>query len=301
MLMTMLKLPDCLQLSQQRIEPQMARYLATAPEAASRLLSAMRYANLEGGKRLRAALVYAAVQTFDTPLEHADASAVAVEFVHAYSLIHDDLPAMDDSPLRRGIASCHVAYDEATAILAGDALQALAFEVLASDEQLSLVTRLKLVHRLASASGLHGMAGGQMIDLIYTGRSEKPSLVQLQQMHKLKTGALLEASILMGCDCAQLTDLSVRTAITAYGQALGLAYQIQDDILDVISVEGHLGKPQGHDAQLNKMTYPAVVGLEEACAMRETLYQQGLAALAPITIDTSSLAELLTFVVRRES
>lgn len=299
--MAMLKPPSCLLLSQQRIEPQLAGYLAAAPEAASRLLSAMRYANLEGGKRLRAALVYAAAQTFNAPLDHADAAAVAVEFVHAYSLIHDDLPAMDNSPLRRGIASCHAAYDEATAILAGDALQALAFEVLAAEEQLSVATRLKLVHRLATASGLQGMAGGQMIDLIYTGREEKPSLLQLQQMHRLKTGALLEASVLMGCDCAQLTEVATREAIIAYGQALGLAYQIQDDILDVISVEGYLGKPQGHDAQLNKMTYPAVVGLDEACAMRETLYQQGLAALRPIAADTAGLEELLTFIVRRES
>lgn len=301
MRMTMPKLPDGLVSSQQRIEPQLARYLVEAPEAAARLLSAMRYANLEGGKRLRAALVYVAAQTFGAPLHHADAAAVAVEFVHAYSLIHDDLPAMDDSPLRRGIASCHIAYDEATAILAGDALQALAFEVLARDEQLSTATRLKLVHRLASASGLHGMAGGQMIDLIYTGHREKTSLEQLQQMHTLKTGALLEASILMGCDCAELTDSPTRTAMMAYGQALGLAYQIQDDILDVISHEEHLGKPQGHDAELKKMTYPAVVGLEEASAMREALYEQGLAALTPITVDTSDLEELLTFVVRREN
>ena len=149
MRMTMPKLPDGLVSSQQRIEPQLARYLVEAPEPAARLLSAMRYANLEGGKRLRAALVYVAAQTFGAPLNHADAAAVAVEFVHAYSLIHDDLPAMDDSPLRRGIASCHIAYDEATAILAGDALQALAFEVLARDEQLSTATRLKLVQRLA--------------------------------------------------------------------------------------------------------------------------------------------------------
>ncbi len=293
--------PDCLRAAQERVLPQLERHLKEAPAAASRLLSAMSYANLEGGKRLRAALVYATSQTFGAPLDYADAAAVAVEFVHAYSLIHDDLPAMDDSPLRRGLASCHIAYDEATAILAGDALQALAFEVLANDEQLSVGTRLKLVQRLAKASGVQGMAGGQMIDLIYTGSLEKPSLAQLQQMHRLKTGALLEASILMGCDCVGLTDVVITQAITTYSEALGLAYQIQDDILDVISVEGHLGKPQGRDAELNKMTYPAVVGLDKACEMREALYLQGMTALQFITLDTGRLQDLLTFVIRRES
>ncbi|MCD6044868.1 MAG: (2E,6E)-farnesyl diphosphate synthase [Gammaproteobacteria bacterium] len=293
--------PDCLRLAQERVLPLLERHLQEAPAAASRLLSAMSYANLEGGKRLRAALVYTAAQTFDAPLDHADAAAVAVEFVHAYSLIHDDLPAMDNSPLRRGLASCHIAYDEATAILAGDALQALAFEVLANDAQLPVAMRLNLVQRLAKASGVHGMAGGQMIDLLYTGGSEKPSLTQLQQMHHLKTGALLEASILMGCDCAGLTDAFAREAIATYGQALGLAYQIQDDILDVVSMEGNLGKPQGRDAELNKMTYPAVVGLGKACEMREALYQQGMAALKPIALDTTRLQDLLTFVVRREN
>ncbi len=293
--------PDCLRAAQARVLPQLERHLKEAPTAALRLLSAMSYANLEGGKRLRAALVYAAAQTLDAPLEHADAAAVAVEFVHAYSLIHDDLPAMDDSPLRRGLASCHIAYDEATAILAGDALQALAFEVLANDEQLAIATRLKLVQRLAKASGLQGMAGGQMIDLIYTGSEQKPSLTQLQQMHRLKTGALLEASILMGCDCAGLTDVLITEAITQYSQALGLAYQIQDDILDVVSLESNLGKPQGRDAALNKMTYPAVVGLDKACEMREALYQQGMAALKPIKLDTAPLQDLLAFVVRRKN
>lgn len=298
---TMMLAPDCLRVSQERVLPQLARHLKEAPTAASRLLFAMSYANLEGGKRLRAALVYAAAQTFAAPLDHADAAAVAVEFVHAYSLIHDDLPAMDDSPLRRGLASCHIAYDEATAILAGDALQALAFEVLADEVQLSVATRLKLIQRLAKASGLQGMAGGQMIDLIYTGSEQKPSLEQLQQMHRLKTGALLEASILMGCDCAGLTDAAITAAITTYSQVLGLAYQIQDDILDVVSAEGKLGKPQGRDAELNKMTYPAVVGLDKACEMREALYQQGMAALRPIAVDTARLQDLLSFVVRRES
>lgn len=297
----MMLAPNCLQAAQERILPQLERHLKEAPTAALRLLSAMSYANLEGGKRLRAALVYAAAQTLNAPLEQADAAAVAVEFVHAYSLIHDDLPAMDNSPLRRGLASCHIAYDEATAILAGDALQALAFEVLANEERLAIAMRLKLVQRLAKASGLQGMAGGQMIDLIYTGSEQKPSLVQLQQMHRLKTGALLEASILMGCDCASLSDAATREAITAYSEALGLAYQIQDDILDVVSPEGSLGKPQGRDAALNKMTYPAVVGLDEACEMREALYQQGMAALQLIKLDTTQLQDLLTFVVRRES
>ncbi len=298
--MTMLA-PDCLRAAQERVLPQLTRYLQEAPMAARRLLSAMSYANLEGGKRLRAALVYAAAKTFGAPLAHADAAAVAVEFVHAYSLIHDDLPAMDDSPLRRGIASCHIAYDEATAILAGDALQALAFEVLANDEQLLVVTRLKLVQRLAKASGLQGMAGGQMIDLIYTGSVEKPSLAELQQMHRLKTGALLEASILMGCDCAGLSAALIRKSISEYSKALGLAYQIQDDILDVVSVAGNLGKPQGRDAELNKMTYPAVVGLDKAYEMREELYQHGIKALESIELDTAQLQELLCFVVRRDN
>lgn len=297
----MIQVPEPLALAQARIEPLLQHYLAESPKAASRLLSAMRYANLEGGKRLRAALVYAAAQTFGTTLEQADSAAVAVELVHAYSLIHDDLPAMDDSPLRRGMPSCHIAYDEATAILAGDALQALAFEVLAGDENIAIDTRLKLVHILATASGLQGMAGGQMIDLLYTGQNQKTQLSELQEMHRLKTGALLQASILMGCTCAQLTDLAVQKAILAYGEVLGLAYQIQDDILDVVSLEGDLGKPQGHDASLHKMTYPAVVGLEKAYAMRNALYHQGLTALQAIPLDTSRLSALFTFVVRRSN
>jgi farnesyl diphosphate synthase len=297
----MMRAPECLALYQHRITPQLERYLQDAPQAAHQLLSAMRYANLEGGKRLRAALVYAAAETFNAPLNKADAAAVAVELVHAYSLIHDDLPAMDNSPLRRGMPSCHVAYDHATAILAGDALQALAFDVLANDEQSTIETRIQLIQRLAHASGLQGMAGGQMIDLLYTGSAEKISLEKLQQMHALKTGALLKASILMGCECAELQDNRVLEAIKIYSEALGLAYQIQDDILDVTCSESQLGKPSGQDAALNKMTYPAVIGLEKAKQMRDECYQQGFTALKEVALQQSRLAELLAFVVGRES
>ena len=293
--------PECLELYQQRIIPQLECYLQASPTAANRLLLAMRYANLEGGKRLRAALVYAATETFNTSLNKADAAAAAVELVHAYSLIHDDLPAMDNSPLRRGMPSCHVAYDDATAILAGDALQALAFEVLANDEHASLETRIQLIQRLAYASGLQGMAGGQMIDLLYTGSTETISLEKLQQMHALKTGALLKASILMGCECAELKDNSMLAAIQIYSEALGLAYQIQDDILDVICSESQLGKPSGQDAALNKMTYPAVIGLDKAKQMRDACYQQGFNALKEVALQQSRLGELLAFVVGRES
>ncbi len=297
----MFEIPSCLLEYQAQLLPKLEQHLKEAPASVERLRAAMAYANLNGGKRLRAALVYATAESLGARLEAVDAAAVAVELVHAYSLIHDDLPAMDDSPLRRGLPSCHMAFDEATAVLAGDALQALAFEVLAKDESIDPAIRLAWMQCLAHASGLQGMAGGQMMDLNYTNTGLAPSLSELKQMHRLKTGALLEASIMMGAQGAGLVDPLILKGLQEYARALGLAYQIQDDILDVTSLEQHLGKPQGRDAELKKMSYPAVVGLEESQQMKDELYQQGGQALQALPLGSFRLQALLEFVVFRQS
>ena len=284
---------------QQRVDAALGAMLPVAEGPTARLHAAMRYATLNKGKRLRPILVYAAGALRDAHAADLDVAACAVELIHAYSLVHDDLPAMDDDDLRRGQPTTHIAFDEATAILAGDALQTLAFEHLAC-APLSAHTepvRVQLLQLLAKASGAAGMGGGQAIDLAATG--QQLSLTELQHMHALKTGALITASVLMGAACAGRWQDSEWQALTAYGNALGLAFQIHDDVLDIEADTATLGKPQGSDIEKGKMTFPALLGLDEAKRRATATAEQAITALANLPYRTERLVELARYVVSR--
>ena len=236
----------------------------------------MRYAVLDGGKRLRPLLVLAAAEAVQGQAEAAMRSAVAVELIHVYSLVHDDMPCMDDDALRRGKPTAHVAFGEARAMLAGDAMQALAFEVLTPDEGIPAVLQARLVSLLARASGSLGMAGGQAIDLAHVGKPMDEAA--LRDMHRRKTGALLQASVLMGAACGQVSA-SAWAALAEYGDAIGLAFQVVDDILDCTQDSAVLGKTAGKDQDNNKPTYVTALGLAQAQAYAQALRDQALAAL----------------------
>ena len=285
---------------QQRAERALDRWLPPANRAPERLHEAMRYATLGPGKRVRPLLVYAAGAAFGTQPDVLDGSAAAVEFIHAYSLIHDDLPAMDDDDLRRGRPTCHRAYDEATAILAGDALQALAFEVLARDPALNVppATRVKMILTLANASGSLGMAGGQAIDLGAVG--QKLSLAQLENMHLHKTGALISASVLLGFMGGGGQDPSLEDRLSTYARCIGLAFQVQDDILDVEGDTAVIGKPQGSDQDRDKPTYPNLLGMMEAKATAQRLCDDALTALSIFDHRADTLRELACYIVKRD-
>ena len=265
----------------------------------------MRYSLLNGGKRIRPVLLYATAASLNCPLTHCDAAACAVELIHSYSLIHDDLPAMDNDDLRRGKPTCHIAYDEATAILAGDALQALAFEVLADTEasEVSAASRIAMMRCLASASGVEGMAAGQAIDLACIG--QHISLQALEQMHQLKTGRLIVASVRMGALIASDRNESVSKtqleALERYAQAIGLAFQIRDDILDVEADTETLGKPQGADSALDKPTYTSILGLDQAKQHALEMHREALRALDCFGIEAQRLRQLSGFIVERGS
>jgi farnesyl diphosphate synthase len=277
--------------------------LPPAERIPSRLHQAMRYAALGGGKRVRPLLAYAAAELcagaaeLGRPSQAAHSVALAVEFVHVYSLIHDDLPCMDDDVLRRGKPTVHVAFDEATAMLAGDALQAEAFRVLA-DAPLGAELRARLTSMLAHAASTEGMCGGQAIDLAAVGR--RLSLEELEQMHRMKTGALLAAAVTMGA-AACGADPSAAAAAAAYGRALGLAFQIVDDVLDVEGTAESLGKTAGKDARENKPTYVSVLGLPAARARAAQLHEEAAAALAPLDARARRLRELADYIVGRTS
>jgi len=264
-----------------------------------KLHEAMRYAVLNGGKRVRACLVYMTGQALGAPDAWLDAPAVAVELIHAYSLVHDDLPAMDDDDLRRGQPTCHVAFDEATALLAGDALQSAAFDVLAGAEEFHQTAApvLEMVRTLAHASGAAGMAGGQAIDLAAVGRSI--SLAELENMHVHKTGALIRASVRLGALASARNDQAVLVRLDRYAHAIGLAFQIQDDILDVVGDTATLGKQQGADEALNKPTYPALVGLGRAQAMAAEQHATALEALESFGTEANPLRWLSAYIVSR--
>ena len=288
-----------------RIEQVLDRAL-TLPEAGSaRLRDAMRYSVLGGGKRLRPTLVYVAGTALGASPEALDDPAAADELIHVYSLVHDDLPAMDDDDLRRGRPSCHRAFDEATAILAGDALQALAFELLTGRGDAALPDpaearrRLAMVRLLARGIGTAGMAGGQAIDLEAVGR--RLDLAALQDMHRRKTGALIETSVLMGAAAAGVFEGPMHAALREYGSAIGLAFQIQDDILDVTGTTASIGKIAGADAAHDKPTYPSLMGLEGARAEAAAQHARALAALAPLGPAGAGLARLAGFVIGRAS
>jgi farnesyl diphosphate synthase len=244
-------------------------------------------------------LVYAGGQAFGVPQEQLDGAACAVELIHAYSLVHDDLPAMDDDDLRRGQPTCHKAYDEATAILAGDALQTLAFQVLVQDKALSVPpeTRLQMVETLACASGSHGMAGGQALDLAAVG--QELDLPQLENLHIHKTGALIRAAVRLGTLAAPDAPAEAIDRLDHYAKCIGLAFQVQDDILDVLGETAVIGKTQGKDAASGKPTYPALLGLEEAREKAEQLVADALDSLSGIGDEVSPLRALARYIVER--
>lgn len=264
----------------------------------SRLQSAMRHATLIGGKRMRPLLVYATGDLLSADMAALDAPASAVELIHAYSLVHDDLPAMDDDALRRGQPTVHVAFDEATAILAGDALQALAFQQLA-EATLPAEARIAMVRELAIASGAAGMCGGQALDIDATGRGGGISLDELQRLHALKTGALLRCAVRLGA-IASGADDHARAALDRYADALGLAFQIRDDLLDIESDSATLGKTAGKDLAQNKATFPALMGIEASRAKLSELAKVMHASLAPFGDAAVVLAQLARQVIERD-
>ena len=284
-------LSDC----QQRIQPWLDDFLQQQNGLASHLSAAMRYAVLNGGKRVRPALAYASCLACGGTLADADSAAGAVELVHCYSLVHDDLPCMDDDDLRRGLPTCHKAFDEATALLAGDTLQALAFVALTSSHlDSSQISRQ--VQKLALASA--NMAVGQALDL--AGEGQQLSLAELEQIHKHKTGALIRASVLMGAIAAGCDDETTLNALDLYAAKLGLAFQVHDDILDVIGDTEKLGKQAGADAEHDKATYPALLGLTEAQSLAAQLHDEAVFALKPLGCRTNALIWLADFLVARD-
>ena len=285
--------------SQARVNAALERlFVAPAPELA-RLYEAMRYSVMNGGKRVRPLLAYAACEALGAVPEQANGAACAVELIHAYSLVHDDLPAMDDDDLRRGQPTTHKAFDEACAILAGDGLQSLAFSALLDPTLTTLdaETRLRMVNGLAFAAGPAGMVGGQAIDLGSVGL--KLDQAALEYMHRHKTGALIEASVQLGALASgQATDDNLQ-ALSVYARAIGLAFQVQDDILDVESDTATLGKRQGADIARDKPTYPALMGLEQAKSYALELRDQALNALRPFDAAAEPLRELARYIVDR--
>lgn len=263
-----------------------------------RLHEAMRYVALDGGKRFRPILVYGTAEVLGVSLDAADAPACAVELIHAYSLVHDDLPAMDNDDLRRGKPTCHRAYDEATAILTGDALQSLAFQLLAQENtELAPATRLRMLDILAAAAGSRGMAGGQAIDLEAVGR--QLSIAELEDMHIHKTGALIRASVLLGALCSPALQESEFEHLDRYARWMGLAFQIWDDVLDVEGTTEELGKPQGSDQARNKPTYPAILGLAESKERACEFLKRALLSLESLGERSQLLAALAEYVVTR--
>ena len=277
-----------------RLESCLNQVLPAENLAPESLHQAMRYATLNAGKRLRACLLYLTGEMYGASPEDLDLPAAAVELIHAYSLVHDDLPCMDDDDLRRGKASCHKAYDEATAMLVGDALQSLAFELLSSLPQ---NISQALSQTLARASGSRGMAGGQALDLLAAGKIT--DLASLQMIHSMKTGALIEAAVLMGAITAGLTDRLQLQHLSDYARALGLGFQIHDDILDVTSDTETLGKQTGADEENNKATYPGLMGLEGAKQAANDAYQQADQALKRLQLNTQKLQMLADYAINR--
>lgn len=282
----------------ERADRALAERLPGTEGKLSQLHRAMHYACLQGGKRVRPALVYATGSGLGAPLAQLDAAAAAVEMVHAYSLVHDDLPAMDDDDLRRGQPTAHIQFDEATAILAGDALQPLAFEILCEDPALGVDadTRLRLLRTLLDAAGHNGMVYGQAIDLDAVQQSL--SLEQLQHMHRHKTGAIIKAAVAMGGQVAGADDATL-AQLERYAEAIGLAFQIADDILDVVADTDTLGKRQGSDADNHKPTYVSLLGLDGARQHAQACHAEALDALRPLPEALAPLAQLSAYIVER--
>ena len=286
---------------QGRVEHALEQRLPAADDRPGELHEAMRYAVLGSGKRLRPLLAYAAGAAVDARPRVLDVPACAVELIHAYSLVHDDLPAMDDDDLRRGKPTCHKVYGEAMAILAGDALQALALQLLAADPDLDVPAerRLRMTALLAEAAGSRGMAGGQAIDLSAVG--QQLSVAELETMHNHKTGALIRASCLLGALSQQGVEQQALDALDEFSTAIGLAFQIRDDILDVEGETTALGKPQGSDMARNKPTYPALLGLDEAKSKAAALHDQAMDSLSMFSESANALRHIAAYIVDRAS
>lgn len=282
---------------QQRFNTYLARVITQTAGSAIKLEQAMQYAALNGGKRVRPLLTYATGHCVGAEIDALDAPAVALELIHCYSLVHDDLPAMDDDDLRRGKPTCHKVYGDALAILAGDALQTEAFSQLAGDDNNNAEKRVKMFQVLSRASGVAGMAGGQALDIAATGQAMQ--LQGLQTMHALKTGALITASVQLGAIAGDADEGNYQ-ALTLFAEKIGLAFQIQDDVLDVESDTSTLGKRQGADADLNKVTYPALLGVEKAKALALETYESALTELDKFTEQAKPLRQLAAYIVQRK-
>jgi len=280
-------------------ESALDRFLPAASLVPVKLHEAMRYTVLGGGKRVRPLLVHAAGALFGAELDALARAASAVEMIHAYSLVHDDMPCMDDDDLRRGKPTVHVAYDEATALLVGDALQAQAFEVLAGTTTAPAARVVTMLRLLAEAAGSAGMCGGQAIDLDSVGISL--TLEQLERMHQLKTGAMLRVSVLLGALAGRDLAPHELEALGAYSRAIGLAFQVVDDVLDATEDSATLGKTAGKDAAANKPTYVSILGLEPSKALAEQLRQQAHDALAPFGEQALRLREIADLIVQRKA
>lgn len=293
-------LKDFFTVCQNRAEQALEARLPSADILPQKLHAAMRYSVLGGGKRMRPMLAYAAGKALGIDPDGLDGPACAVEFIHVYSLIHDDLPAMDDDDLRRGKPTCHVAFDEATAILTGDALQALAFQVLAHDPAITAPAqnRLRMIDVLARASGSQGMVGGQAIDLASVG--QKISLPELENMHIHKTGALIRASVQLATLAQADTDPAITDKLDHYAKCIGLSFQVQDDILDEESDTATLGKTQGKDKDNDKPTYPALLGLAGAKQKARELHEQALDSLSGFGSEADVLRELSLYIIQRD-
>jgi farnesyl diphosphate synthase len=280
------------------MEQTLKNFLPSIEQEPKVLHEAMHYAVLDGGKRVRPLLVYAAGELFEADEDAMARAAAAVEMIHAYSLVHDDMPCMDDDDLRRGKATVHKKYDEATALLVGDALQSQAFLLLA-EGSLEATRKVAMLSRLAQAAGSYGMCGGQAIDCAAVGHAL--SLQELEHMHKLKTGALLEAAVMLGAWAGKTLLAAESLALHAYSQAIGLAFQVVDDILDATADSATLGKTAGKDAAHNKPTYVSLLGLDASLALAEKLRQDAHSALLPFGDGATRLRELADLIVQRKA
>lgn len=282
---------------QQRVDEQIKSIIDSQATTDLKLQSAMKHGALIGGKRIRPFLVYAIGDMLNVAPEKLDACAAAIECVHAYSLIHDDLPAMDDDALRRGQPTVHIAFDEATAILAGDALQALAFESICEPiDGITPSQNLAMVRALAKASGYSGMCGGQAMDLNATDK--QIDLATLTRLHRLKTGALIRCAVELPMIAAAIS-IEEQNLLMDFADAIGLAFQVQDDVLDIIASTEELGKPQGSDCDSNKSTYPRLLGLEGAQATAQSLIDDALSALTKLPYNSQLIAEFARFIIER--
>jgi len=282
-----------------RMERALDARLPPATTVPARLHEAMRYSVLGGGKRIRPALLFATARTLGLDEDEVEAAACAIEIIHVYSLVHDDLPAMDDDDLRRGRPTCHRAYDEATAILVGDALQPLAFELLARDRALpaSPAIRLRLIELLSEASGTAGMAGGQAIDLEVQGK--RLGISEVEDMHARKTGAVIRASVLMAAECVPQLAAPLYGALERFAVAIGLAFQIQDDLLDLLGDVSTLGKATGADREHAKPTHPAIIGIPASQERVQLLHAQALDALLPFGERAAPLRNIAHWLLAR--